>query len=130
MGCEELTIDYILVNPKDSKHVLVCLSDTYGEESYLYKPYQKDETRNMMFSDYGEFFFDLLNEYDIVKISLDTHQTLWNYIEEMYEDLQEMPENSNKYLLYCKKKFITLIRLKRTNNILQFLKYNSKEEKF
>lgn len=124
MNCKDHVIQYILVNSRNKKDVLACLSDAYGEEVYFYTPYGEEKARCAVFYDIGEDFFELLSEYDIVKVSLDTHRGLWNYVEEEYEYSQEVPENLNKYLLYCKKKHITLRLLRKMSgkDTMRFLK--------
>lgn len=102
-----------MVSSENKNDVLACLGDTYGEEIYFYNPYGNAKARLVMDFDLGEHFFSVLNEYEIVEISVDTHICLWNYIEEIYMYSAELPENLNKYLLYCKNKDRTLRRLRK-----------------
>ena len=129
--CRKHKIMFFLTNPEDKSDAIVCFTDTEGEDSYFYNPYKKETARFVMGFDFDEHFFELLDEYNIVKVSFDAHLCFWDYIEESYEYMQELPQNLNKYLLYCKKKYIALLFLKRIigKNTMRFLKYEDKEVK-
>lgn len=122
--CGQHKIMFFLVNPEDKRDAIVCFTDAEGEDSYFYNPYKREKARFVMGFDFDEHFFELLNEYEIVNISFDAHLCFWDYIEEGYEYMQKLPENLNKYLLYCRKKHITLLFLKKIieKNTMRFLK--------
>lgn len=126
---DELKVEYILVNSEDKKDVIACLGDEYGEELYFYNPYKKEKARLAVFYDLEKDFFDLLADYDIVKISLDAHRSMWNFTEEVYEDSRELPDNLDKYLLYCRKRPFTVRWLKKKSekDTMRFLSCKNKK---
>ena len=122
--CRQHKIMFVLANSENKRDVITCFTDAEGEDSYFYNPYKKEKARYVMGFDFDEHFFELLNEYDIVKVSFDAHLCLWDYTEENYEYSQELPENLKKYLLCCKKNYIALVflRIMIGKNTMRFLK--------
>lgn len=111
--CREHKLMFVLTNPEYKKDLIACFTDAEGTDAYFYNPYAKKKAWLVMGFDIEEHFFELLDEYDIEKVSFDAHYSLWDYIEEIYEYSQELPENLNKYLVFCKKSPVVLLLLRK-----------------
>lgn len=110
--CKEHKLMFVLTNPEYKKDLIACFTDAEGKDAYFYNPYAKKKAWLVMGFDIEEHFFELLDEYDIEMVSFDAHYSLWDYTEEIYEYSQELPENLNKYLEFCKKKPVVLLLLR------------------
>ena len=122
--CREHELMFVLTNPEYKKDLIACFSDDEGKDIYFYNPYKQEKARFVMGFDFEEHFFELLDEYDIGMVSFDAHYSFWDYIEETYEYSQELPENLNKYLVFCKKNPIVLLLLRKIvgKDTMRFIK--------
>lgn len=122
--CKEHKLMFVLTNPENKKDLIACFTDAEGADAYFYNPYANKKARLVMEFDIEEHFFELLDEYEIEMVSLDAHYSLWDYIEEIYEYSQELPENLNKYLVFCKKNRIVLLLLRKIvgKDTMRFIK--------
>lgn len=111
--CREHKLMFVLTNPEYKKDLIACFTDNEGKDAYFYNPYKQPKARFVMGFDFDEHFFELLDEYDIEKVSFNARYSFWNYIEEIYEYSQELPENLNMYLEFCKKNPVVLLLLRK-----------------
>ena len=111
--CREHKLMFVLTNLEYKNDLIACFTDAEGKDVYFYNPYAKKKAWLVMGFDIEEHFFELLDEYDIEKVSFEAHYNLWDYTEENYEYSQELPENLSKYLEFCKKKPIVLLFLRK-----------------
>lgn len=103
-------IEYILVNPK-SKDVYILCAD--GDEAIEFTPYTKSLPNGYSYVPEYDYNFDyyflnhLENDLKITYISWNTHNGMWNSINELFPDEINCKMGLKKYIDYCKKNNIT-----------------------
>lgn len=109
---KEYEIAYILANPTNKTDVLAFISDKNSDEVFCFNPYtDKNPNRAFGFT-FDDFLFDYLDDYEIVKMTMDSHIAVWCEIENNHESDGTLPKTIQKYLSYCDKHNITHKKMK------------------
>lgn len=110
---KEYEIAYILGNPKDRTDVIAFIAAKSSDEVFFFNPYNDKNLNTAIGFTFEEYFFEYLDKYEIIKMSFDSHISLWNDLKEHHEAYGELPSNIQKYLSYCEKHHITHNKMKK-----------------
>lgn len=104
---KELEIAYILANPKDEKDICAFVAIKESTDVFVFNPYKDQKAKCAIGFTFEEYLFDYLKDYEIVKMSKDTHICVWYSIMEDFRNNEFLHEKLPEYLNYCKKNNIS-----------------------
>ena len=127
-------IEYVLLNPKTQELYVLCADH---DDAIEFTPYTKNYPNGYCHVPDFDYNFDyyLFNQLEsglnIKYISMNTHNGIWNSINELYPHDFECKAGLRKYINYCQKSNITKSKIDKetSSNVPNILNLFNKERK-